>query len=394
MFGYDTGVISGALLFVKKDFSLSPWMQSVVTSAVLAGAAFGAGFSGRLADRFGRRRMVIAVAVLFFVASLLTGLAPGVWWLAVGRVFVGLAIGVCSYTAPLYISEISPAHNRGALVSMNQLLITVGILVSYVTDYALADGEHWRWMFALAAIPALILGIGMTFLPESPRWLVSVGQRERASQVLERVRSPQEARRNGINRVPQPGPGSRLDRTLPSGVPAGAGRGRWSRDFSADHRNQHHHLLRADDFLASRVQLRRPIHSGDCRSRPRQRAAHHPLVTVAGPRRPPASAAGGSSGNDRQPRDSGSGVSLGRPFGTVRLAGGGKCDAVRGIVCHQPGPHFLAADLRDLSAAGARGSDGSGDHVQLGIQSSGCLDLPAAAGESRRRLHILGLRGG
>ncbi len=193
LFGYDTGVISGALLFVKKDFSLSPWMQSVVTSAVLAGAAFGAGFSGRLADRFGRRRMVIAVAVLFFVASLLTGLAPGVWWLAVGRVFVGLAIGVCSYTAPLYISEISPAHNRGALVSMNQLLITVGILVSYVTDYALADGEHWRWMFALAAIPALILGIGMTFLPESPRWLVSVGQRERASQVLERVRSPQEA---------------------------------------------------------------------------------------------------------------------------------------------------------------------------------------------------------
>src|SRR4029077_1962360 len=108
LFGYDTGVISGALLFIKKDFSLSPWMQSVVTSAVLAGAALGAGFSGTLADRFGRRRMVIAVAVLFFVASLMTGLAPEVSGLAVGRFFVGLAIGVCSYTAPLYISEISP----------------------------------------------------------------------------------------------------------------------------------------------------------------------------------------------------------------------------------------------------------------------------------------------
>ena len=193
LFGYDTGVISGALLFVKRDFSLSPWMQSVVTSAVLAGAALGAGFSGRLTDRFGRRRMVIAVALLFFVASLLTGLAPSVLWLAVGRAFVGLAIGVCSYTAPLYISEISPAHNRGALVSMNQLLITVGILVSYLTDYALAEGEHWRWMFALAAVPAMVLGIGMIFLPESPRWLVSAGQRDLARQVLERVRAPQEA---------------------------------------------------------------------------------------------------------------------------------------------------------------------------------------------------------
>jgi sugar porter (SP) family MFS transporter len=193
LFGYDTGVISGALLFIRKDFTLSRWMQSVVTSAVLAGAALGAGFSGSLADRFGRRRMVIAVAVLFFVASLLTGLAPGASWLATGRFFVGLAIGVCSYTAPLYISEISPPHNRGGLVSVNQLLITVGILVSYITDYALAEGEHWRWMFALAAIPATILGIGMIFLPESPRWLVHAGQRDRARRVLARVRTQQQA---------------------------------------------------------------------------------------------------------------------------------------------------------------------------------------------------------
>jgi len=193
LFGYDTGVISGALLFVKRDFSLSSWMQSVVTSAVLAGATLGAGFSGRMADRFGRRRMVIAVAGLFLVASLLTGLAPGVWWLAAGRVLVGLAIGVCSYTAPLYISEISPARNRGALVSMNQLLITIGILVSYLMDYALASREHWRWMFALAAIPAAVLGIGMLFLPESPRWLVSAGKKDLALEVLRTVRSQQEA---------------------------------------------------------------------------------------------------------------------------------------------------------------------------------------------------------
>ncbi|HSR05837.1 MAG TPA: sugar porter family MFS transporter, partial [Bryobacteraceae bacterium] len=124
---------------------------------------------------------------------LLTGLAPSVTSLAVGRIFVGLAIGVCSYTAPLYISEISPARNRGALVSMNQLLITVGILASYLTDYTLAAGEHWRWMFALAAIPAVILGIGMVFLPESPRWLVGVGKRHLAREVLGKIRSSLEA---------------------------------------------------------------------------------------------------------------------------------------------------------------------------------------------------------
>jgi len=195
LFGYDTGVISGALLFLKKDFNLSALVQGVVTSAVLAGAALGAGFSGRLADRFGRRRMILAIAALFLAASLVTSLAPSVGWLIAGRIMVGLAIGVCSYTGPLYISEISPAKNRGALVSLNQLLITVGILVSYLTDYLLANGEHWRWMFGLAAFPAVILGIGMWFLPESPRWLMTQGLREQARSILLRVRTADEANR-------------------------------------------------------------------------------------------------------------------------------------------------------------------------------------------------------
>jgi sugar porter (SP) family MFS transporter len=193
LFGYDTGVISGALLFLKKDFVLSAFAQGVVTSAVLAGAAAGAGFSGRLADRFGRRRMVIAVAILFLVASLITGLAPDVTWLVIGRVLAGVAIGICSYAGPLYISEIAPAIRRGALVSLNQFLITVGILLSYLTDYLLANGEHWRWMFGVAAIPAIILWIGMLALPESPRWLAQQGQPTLARQVLERVRSTEEA---------------------------------------------------------------------------------------------------------------------------------------------------------------------------------------------------------
>ena len=189
LFGYDTGVISGALLFLKKDFALSTFSQGLVTGAVLFGAAPAAGFSGRLADSFGRRRLVIAVAFLFLVASLMTSLAPDMVWLIAGRILVGVAIGVCSYIGPLYISEISPAGSRGALVSLNQLLITVGILVSYLVDYLLAAGEHWRWMFGVAAVPSILLGVGMLLLPESPRWLVRQGRYGLAREVLLRVRS-------------------------------------------------------------------------------------------------------------------------------------------------------------------------------------------------------------
>ncbi len=192
LFGYDTGVISGALLFLKKDFLLSPLWQGVVTSAALAGAAAGAAFSGRLADRFGRRPMVIAVAVLFLVASLMSAWASSIGGLIFGRFLVGLAIGVCSYTGPLYIAEIAPSRSRGALVSLNQLLITVGILVSYLVDYLLAEGEHWRWMFGLAAIPAVILGLAMSWLPESPRWLVKSGDVESATRILRRIHRPDE----------------------------------------------------------------------------------------------------------------------------------------------------------------------------------------------------------
>jgi MFS transporter, SP family, galactose:H+ symporter len=193
LFGYDTAVISGALLFLKNDFALSPLAQGLVASAVLAGAAPAAGFSGALVDRFGRKRLVIAVSILFFIASLATALAPTIAWLIAGRILVGVAIGICSYVGPLYISEIAPAERRGALVSLNQLLITVGILVSYLVDYLLAGGEHWRWMFAAAALPAAMLGVGMVFMPESPRWLVLQGRYAEAKEILLRVRSGERA---------------------------------------------------------------------------------------------------------------------------------------------------------------------------------------------------------
>ena len=134
LFGYDTGVISGAILFVQEDFNLSTFREEVVVGAVLLGAMIGAAGGGRLADRFGRRSVLIQVACLFILGALGTALSPGAVWLSLGRVVVGIAIGIASFTAPLYISEISPAHIRGKLVSLNQLMITIGILVSYLAD--------------------------------------------------------------------------------------------------------------------------------------------------------------------------------------------------------------------------------------------------------------------
>ncbi|MGB6304977.1 MAG: MFS transporter, partial [Acidobacteriaceae bacterium] len=183
LFGYDTGVISGAILFVRKDFLLSTFQEEVVVSAVLLGAVAGAAFGGKLADALGRRKLLIQVAILFIIGAIGTALASTPTLLAIGRVVVGIAIGIASFTAPLYISEVSPPAIRGKLVSLNQLMITLGIVVSYLADYGLADKEAWRWMFGLAAIPALILLIGLFFVPESPRWLMGRSREDEARAV-------------------------------------------------------------------------------------------------------------------------------------------------------------------------------------------------------------------
>jgi len=190
LFGYDTGVISGARLFVQEDFHLSTLQDEVAVAAALLGCLIGAAFSGPLADRFGRRTVLIQVACLFILGAFGTALSSGMVWLSVGRLVVGIAIGIASYTAPLYISEISPARVRGKLVSLNQLMITIGILVSYLVDYALTASRGWRWMFGLAAIPGLILLIGLLFVPESPRWYVKQLLGDRAREVLAKIRKP------------------------------------------------------------------------------------------------------------------------------------------------------------------------------------------------------------
>ena len=189
LFGYDTGVISGAILFIQKEFSLSSSMEELVISAVLIGAIVGAAAGGAIADRFGRRRTLILAASMFIVGALGTALVPSVPWLIAGRILVGGAIGAASFTAPLYISEIAPERARGRLVSLNQFALTSGIVVSYLVDYALSGSEAWRWMLGLASIPAAMLGLGMLFMPSSPRWLLSRDQASQAESVLQRIRA-------------------------------------------------------------------------------------------------------------------------------------------------------------------------------------------------------------
>lgn len=190
LFGFDTGVISGALPFLKEYWSLSDKTVEWLTTAVLLGAVLGAITSGRLSDYLGRKRMIIVNAVIFAIGSLGCALAHSIEMLIVMRVVVGVAIGITSYVAPMYIAEVSPTRRRGALVTLNQLMITIGILVSFITDYLFSNDanlQSWRWMFGVGLVPAVILFTGMLFLPETPRWLISKRRWEEGKKVLMQV---------------------------------------------------------------------------------------------------------------------------------------------------------------------------------------------------------------
>lgn len=192
LFGYDTGVISGALLYIEDDFTLSSFMQGVVVSSILVGAAVGAVSCGPLTDRLGRRGIALAAAVIFAVGAIGSALTPNVGVLVFFRVVLGLGVGLSSVVVPLYISEISPKQIRGTLTSLYQLLITVGILAAYIVDYALSWSGAWRWMLGLAVIPAVLMFVGMYFMPETPRWLVGQGRLDQARGILGRTRSEDE----------------------------------------------------------------------------------------------------------------------------------------------------------------------------------------------------------
>ncbi len=190
LFGFDTGVISGAIPFLQDYFELSDSQIETVTALGLIGAVVGALVTGQITDILGRKKVILASAFIFATGAVWTGLAPTVNQLMISRFYLGLAIGVSSFAVPLYISEISPTKIRGTLVSMFQLLITVGILAAYLSDNAFADNnnlECWRPMLWVGVVPAAILFIGMFFLPETPRWLMSKGREEESRKILERI---------------------------------------------------------------------------------------------------------------------------------------------------------------------------------------------------------------
>ncbi|MDR1941253.1 MAG: sugar porter family MFS transporter [Endomicrobium sp.] len=193
LFGYDTGVISGAILFIKTDMMLSAFQQGVVVSSILMGAIIGAVLISSLSDKYGRKKMVLVSAFIFCFASLASAFAPNAALLIISRIILGTAVGGASALVPLYLSEMAPAKSRGALATLNQLLITVGILSAYIINMIFTHSVNgWRIMLGFAAAPAVILFLGTIFLPESPRWLIGKGRQEEAKKILRSLREESE----------------------------------------------------------------------------------------------------------------------------------------------------------------------------------------------------------
>jgi SP family galactose:H+ symporter-like MFS transporter len=188
LFGLDIGVIAGALPFISHEFQITSHQQEWVVSSMMFGAAVGAIGSGWLNFRLGRKYSLMIGAVLFVVGSLCSAFAPNTEVLIVARVLLGLAVGIASYTAPVYLSEIAPEKIRGSMISMYQLMITIGILAAYLSDTGFSYTGEWRWMLGVITLPALLLLIGVFFLPDSPRWLAARGNDDKARRVLEKLR--------------------------------------------------------------------------------------------------------------------------------------------------------------------------------------------------------------
>jgi sugar porter (SP) family MFS transporter len=189
LFGFDTAIINGALVFLKKDFGLTDSQTELAASSILFGAVAGAAIAGWLTDRYGRRRLLFGAAALFTVSALAAAVPRTLTEFVLARLAGGLAIGVASLLVPLYIAEIAPARIRGRLVTLNQLAIVTGILLAYVASYYLAELglASWRWMFAVAAVPSLLFMVTLLLVPESPRWLLGRGRDTEALGTLTRL---------------------------------------------------------------------------------------------------------------------------------------------------------------------------------------------------------------
>ena len=199
LFGYDTGIIGVALLGLSQDFALTDTLKQIVTGAIIFGAVFGVFGTGAISDRIGRRASILIVGLIFTAGSLMSAGATSVEFLIFSRFVLGLSAGSATQIIPVYIAEVTPAASRGRLVVMFQFMVVFGILVAYLTGFAL--GDAWRWMFGLGTVPAVILMLGMLLLPESPRWLVNKKRDAAALAVLTRVRASEAEARAEIDEI-------------------------------------------------------------------------------------------------------------------------------------------------------------------------------------------------
>ena len=194
LFGYDTGIVGGALPLITSKLHLSAGEESWITGSLLLGAVAGAAMSGFLADRIGRKWTLFVAGVIYTGAAIASGLTSSLLPLCIARGVLGLAVGTASFVAPMYIGEHSPKELRGGMTALTQVAITFGILVAYfVADALKGYSNGWNWMFALGAVPGVILAISMLIVPETPRWLVEHGRDEQAKKLLSRNRSEQQA---------------------------------------------------------------------------------------------------------------------------------------------------------------------------------------------------------
>ena len=201
LFGLDIGVIAGALPFITDHFTLSSRLQEWVVSSMMLGAAIGALFNGWLSFRLGRKYSLMAGAILFVAGSIGSAFAANVEVLLLSRVLLGVAVGIASYTAPLYLSEMASENVRGKMISMYQLMVTLGIVLAFLSDTYFSYSGNWRAMLGVLALPAVVLIVLVIFLPNSPRWLAQKGRHVEAEEVLRMLRDTSEKAREELNEI-------------------------------------------------------------------------------------------------------------------------------------------------------------------------------------------------
>ncbi|MBK0379708.1 sugar porter family MFS transporter [Mucilaginibacter sp. SD-g] len=192
LFGFDFAVISGALPFLRTQFMLDAWWEGFLTGSLALGCIAGSLIAGKLSDRYGRKPGLMLAAAIFAVSSIGIALSQGLSLFVIMRFAAGIGVGMASMLCPMYIAEVSPAKVRGRNVAINQLTVVIGILITNLVNYLLADTgpDAWRWMFGLGVVPSVVFFLGVFWLPESPRWLLKDGQAEKAKAVLNKIGSP------------------------------------------------------------------------------------------------------------------------------------------------------------------------------------------------------------